>query len=84
MLTKSMEEVKSHPWFSGINWESVYSGKYKPPFVPVLKGEHDTTYFSAALTTSSLESVSCYAAPVKENENNEGKYFSGFDYNPDE
>jgi len=43
-----------HPWFKGIDWEAVMGCKYKPPFVPILKSEQDTTYFSAAITSSSL------------------------------
>lgn len=74
-----------HPWFTGINWDAVASRKYKPPFVPILKNEQDTTYFSAAITTSSIESVNSYASmPTREHENAETKYFSGFDYNPDD
>jgi len=43
-----------HPWFEGINWDAVMNYKYKPPFVPILKNDQDTTYFSAAITSSSL------------------------------
>ena len=74
-----------HPWFEGINWEAVQSCKYKPPFVPILKSDQDTTYFSAAITSSSLESVSSYSSGMnRDAEPTEDKYFSGFDYNPDE
>ena len=51
-----------HKWFEGINWDAVQSCKYKPPFVPILKSDQDTTYFSAAITSSSLESVSSYSS----------------------
>lgn len=44
------------------------SKKYKPPFVPILKSEQDTTYFSAAITSSSLESVSSYSTMGREGE----------------
>jgi hypothetical protein len=72
-----------HPWFNGINWECVMQRKYKAPFVPILKSEEDTTYFSAAITSSSLESVSSYST-MRDTDPMENKYFSGFDYNPDE
>lgn len=53
--------------------------------MPILKSEQDTTYFSAAITSSSLESVSSYSSGMsRENDSGENKYFSGFDYNPDE
>lgn len=28
------EEVKSHPFFSGIDWHQVYMHKYTPPLIP--------------------------------------------------
>jgi hypothetical protein len=59
----------------------VASKKYKSPFVPVLKSEHDTTYFSAAITSSSLESVTSYASMPNRDEKAESSYFAGFDYN---
>ena len=71
-----------HPWFDGINWAAVMGMKYKPPFVPILKHEQDTTYFSAAITSTSLESVSSYSS--MSNEPEQTKYFGGFDYNADE
>ncbi len=55
--------------------------------MPILKSDQDTTYFSAAITSSSLESVSSYSSGMgasRENEAGDNKYFSGFDYNPDE
>ena len=61
ILIKGVEELINHPWFQGINWQAVQSKKYKAPFVPVLKSEHDTTYFSAAITSSSLESITSYS-----------------------
>ena len=53
--------------------------------MPILKSEQDTTYYSAAITSSSLESVSSYSnMPSRESGSAESTYFSGFDYNPDE
>ena len=75
----------SHPWFNGINWQAVMNRKYKPPFVPILKSQQDTTYFSAAITSSSLQSVNSYSNMAnRQSESSESKYFSGFDYDADE
>lgn len=30
----SAEEVKSHPFFAGIDWQQVYLQKYPPPLIP--------------------------------------------------
>ena len=37
------EEIKKHPFFKGIDWDNVRN--MKPPFIPILKNEYDTSYF---------------------------------------
>jgi len=39
------EDVKRHKWFKGVDWEDVYYKKLKPPMVPKLKYEGDTSNF---------------------------------------
>lgn len=29
-----IDEVKSHPWFDGFDWDSLKAKKMRPPFVP--------------------------------------------------
>ena len=36
-------EIKSHPFFQGFNWENIRN--MKPPFIPFLQNEYDTSYF---------------------------------------
>ena len=43
--------VKSHPFFEGIVWEALLSSE--PPFLPVLDGEEDTSYYAADLRKQS-------------------------------
>eukprot|EP01016_Furgasonia_blochmanni_P045974 TRINITY_DN6552_c0_g1_i4.p1 TRINITY_DN6552_c0_g1~~TRINITY_DN6552_c0_g1_i4.p1 ORF type:complete len:526 (+),score=128.19 TRINITY_DN6552_c0_g1_i4:273-1850(+) len=31
------KEIKSHPWFAGMNWEKLYHKEIAPPFVPTEK-----------------------------------------------
>ena len=38
------EEIKNHPFFKGIDWDNI--GELKPPFVPQVENEIDTTFFS--------------------------------------
>lgn len=38
-----VEEIMHHPFFNGIDWNSL--DNLKPPFCPVLKSDEDTTYF---------------------------------------
>lgn len=39
--------VKAHKWFSGSNWDAVYSLQAVPPFEPELASSGDTTAFDA-------------------------------------
>jgi len=36
---KDFEDVKSHPWFSDINWEALLKKEVEPPFKPKLRPE---------------------------------------------
>jgi len=38
-----VEQIKAHPFFSGMNWNTVH--EQKPPFVPQLASADDTSYF---------------------------------------
>jgi serine/threonine kinase 38 len=37
------EEIKNHPFFNGVDWDNIRNSK--PPFIPFLKNEYDTSYF---------------------------------------
>ena len=37
------KEIKLHPFFYGFNWENIQN--IKPPFIPFLRNEYDTSYF---------------------------------------
>ena len=37
------EEIKKHPFFHGVDWDNIRNSK--PPFIPFLKNEYDTSYF---------------------------------------
>ena len=40
---RNINELKNHPWFHGINWNSLFD--LEPPFIPVLDNDEDTSYF---------------------------------------
>lgn len=40
---KSIDEIKQHPWFDGIDWDHIED--LPPPFVPSLNSKFDTSYF---------------------------------------
>ena len=37
------KEIKDHPFFYGFNWDNIQN--IKPPFIPFLRNEYDTSYF---------------------------------------
>ena len=51
-------EIKSHPFFYGFNWDNIRN--IKPPFIPFLRNEYDTSYFDA------FEIIEPFYPPIKE------------------
>ena len=39
------EDIKSHKWFQGFDWESLMSRQIAAPVVPAVSGEADTSNF---------------------------------------
>jgi hypothetical protein len=39
----TLAEVQAHPWFAGIDWETIREGD--SPFLPELDSPEDTKYF---------------------------------------
>ena len=44
-LRNGAEDVKTHRWFKEVDWEEVRSRKVKPPYIPKVKSEGDTSNF---------------------------------------
>jgi serine/threonine protein kinase len=40
------EEIKSHPWFAGIDWDKIYNHQYQPPLVPFVENAADTQNYA--------------------------------------
>lgn len=51
------KEVKEHPWFGELNWDSLLSRKIKAPFTPKLSSDIDTRNFDTEFTSCSVESI---------------------------
>ena len=52
------QKIKSHPYFSDINWEKAWNKELEPPFVPNLndeKDELDLKYFDKGFTSENIE-----------------------------
>lgn len=41
---RDADEIKEHPWFSGINWSRMMTREEIPPFIPSLDSIFDTKY----------------------------------------
>jgi len=47
----TVQKIKSHAWFKGINWEATTEKRVRPPIMPiVIEGEFDTSNFDMELT----------------------------------
>lgn len=76
--TNDAEEIKSHPFFTGIKWEDFLnkSRNIRIPFKPKLRGRSDTKYFDPAFT-----GVTPKETPEDSDNNNDtAGYISGFSY----
>jgi serine/threonine protein kinase len=40
------EEIKQHRWFQGVDWGKVYAHRYKPPLLPMVEREGDSSNFA--------------------------------------
>lgn len=44
------EEIKKHPFFSGLDWDKLQNRELEAPFKPSLSGPKDLKYFDSAFT----------------------------------
>ena len=75
---KSADEVKSHPFFKGIDFDKVLRKEYKPPFIPKLKDDTDLRYFDDNFTQLTIDNEKP-EEKADEDEKDEFK-FEGFSY----
>jgi serine/threonine protein kinase len=55
---QDVEEIKSHPFFASLNWQSVYDRKYTPEWIPHIAGEQDTHNFDPEDVEGGADDVS--------------------------
>jgi serine/threonine protein kinase len=73
-----LNDIKSHPFFSSIDWDSILNKKIKPPFTPKLKSPDDTKYIDKDFTSLSIkESIG-----TGESLDPEQDPYGGFSYDP--
>ena len=44
-LKGGSQDVQAHPWFKDIDFDDILEGKAKPPIVPAMKDDLDTSNF---------------------------------------
>eukprot|EP01086_Lenisia_limosa_P014998 TRINITY_DN4694_c0_g1_i1.p1 TRINITY_DN4694_c0_g1~~TRINITY_DN4694_c0_g1_i1.p1 ORF type:complete len:396 (+),score=94.17 TRINITY_DN4694_c0_g1_i1:385-1572(+) len=44
-LRHGASDVKNHPFFASVDWKNIYRKRHRPPFVPRVAGEGDTSNF---------------------------------------
>ena len=70
------EEIKSHPFFKGINWNKIKC--MKPPFIPNLKNDTDIKYFEK------IRSKEKFYPDLKQIKKRKDAEFIGYTYNENE
>lgn len=69
------EEVKSHEFFNGINWDRLMNKEIEAPFKPRLINEADTCYFDKEFTGQSVN-----LSPPEDMFMTSNNYFESFSY----
>ena len=68
------EEIKTHPFFNGIDWENIRT-IMKPPFIPDIKNDADTKYFET------FEKIEPFYPTTKGVKKRKDMEYAGFTYN---
>ncbi len=69
------EEIKSHPFFKGLDWENIRGSK--APFIPQLKNDYDTSYFDL------YEKKEPFHPPVKKKKKRKDIEYLGYTFKED-
>ena len=69
------DEIKSHPFFNGLDWDNIHN--LKAPFIPELKNEYDTHYFD------NFKIKEPFYPPVKKNKKRKDIEYLGYTFKDD-
>ena len=73
-----VQDIKNHPFFSGIDWDAILNMKIRPPFTPKLRTETDTRYIDPDFTNCTPVDSLTNGESLTEGENP----YDNFSYNP--
>jgi len=72
------DEIKSHPWFDGLDWHALENKQIEPQWKPIVKDHFDYTQFDEdVLAEPPKDSLPNKALPLDENDDD---MFEGFTY----
>eukprot|EP00163_Fabomonas_tropica_P010340 TRINITY_DN2044_c1_g1_i4.p1 TRINITY_DN2044_c1_g1~~TRINITY_DN2044_c1_g1_i4.p1 ORF type:complete len:221 (-),score=79.44 TRINITY_DN2044_c1_g1_i4:73-735(-) len=72
------DEIKSHPWFSGLKWDAIFNKQIKPPLNPKVKGDQDTRNMDPRALMRTLR----VTRSNEEFSAEESAKFAGYEYAP--
>lgn len=73
----TVEQIKAHPFFKGLNWKKMLAKEIRPPIVPIVRqGIYDTTNFDAKYVNAKI-SESIPNSPLSTSQQLQ---FKGFSY----
>lgn len=74
-----MEELKTHPFFSSVNFDQLYRRELVPPFRPTVHGTNDTSNFDEEFTSEPVVDSVVPASALADARNTK---FEGFTFVP--
>jgi len=72
------EEIKSHPWFSSIDWNALINKQIKPKYIPLITSPTDVRNFDKEFT--SLDPFDTGALSLSDDQMSFGKEWEGFTF----
>eukprot|EP00455_Lapot_gusevi_P042692 TRINITY_DN509_c0_g1_i2.p1 TRINITY_DN509_c0_g1~~TRINITY_DN509_c0_g1_i2.p1 ORF type:complete len:541 (+),score=170.49 TRINITY_DN509_c0_g1_i2:57-1679(+) len=78
--TRDLDAIKTHPFFSDLDWDRLYRKEIDPPYTPVVQSEADTSNFDAQFTNE--PAVDSLVDNSKSKLTNAEDAFQGFTFVP--
>jgi len=78
--SKGGQEIKSHPWFQGLDWEKLDKKEIIPPFKPKVKSDADTSQIDPVFTQERAMDSLVEGSALSETAEKGDVTFDGFTY----
>ncbi|KAI9320512.1 kinase-like domain-containing protein [Dichotomocladium elegans] len=77
-LRRGCLDIMDHPWFAGVDFELLAERKVKPPFVPQLRWEGDTSYYDVYDEGKSTDATNTATEPPELDPSNPDPFHAYF------